>query len=271
MKFYFSGIDSLSLGVLSHVGNPPIMPAPIHFKEPARLASFPDIFSDSGAYTILKAHKGKFDLDSFADRYIDYISACPKHTKFIELDVENNGYSMKKVDAIYNRLCNTGREIVRVWHRPRGMSEWKNYCFKDNFFCISVFEQIPVKTLSRMVWHAVQNGARVHGLGCGTPSFWAVVPFYSCDASSWYTPLMNYGQATIWNEKKMKFDTFQYSSQKHHPKSLEAYSLATPGRITQKTAPEMFLRNASFCARQFLLMKDSMARLWKKRGVEYND
>lgn len=271
MKFYFSGINKSSLTVLRHAGCPPIMPQPIHTKDTSLLQGFNDIFSDSGAYTIIHTKAGSFDLDSYADKYIDYINSCPKHAKFIELDVENNGYSMKKVDQIYSRLCNTGRQIIRVWHRGRGMQEWLNYSKKGNYFCISVFEKIPLKTLARMVYHAASNGAKVHGLGCGTPACWSKVPFYSCDASTWYTGLMKYGRLTIWNKQKRMFETYRYSNKQGHPPSLIGYAHATKGVIESRTTNPVFHKTGAFCVAQYLAMQKAIKDLWAKRGIIYND
>lgn len=248
-----------------------IMPSPVYWDNLMGFQNFDHVFSDSGAFTILDAKNGSVDLDSFTDKYIDYINSSPKHCIFVELDVENAGYSKQKVDQIYKRLCSTGRHIARVWHKERGIAEFMSYCYEGNFFCISQPTTFPEENLLRLVYHAYEKGAKTHALGLGGPALWMKVPFFSCDSSTWNTGLMSYGRAPIWNPQKMRFDTFRYSSKSEHPISIEGYGLVTDGPISRKRDEVRFTRNTSFCAKQYAAMAESMTKFWKKRGIIFND
>ena len=234
MKYYFSGIDKRSGEALARNGFPPIMPSPISYPNPVPgLSGFPDVISDSGAFSILSAAKGKFDLDAFADKYIDYIHSCPSHWIFVELDVEENGYSMKEVDRIYARLLGTGRQIIRVWHPKRGIGEFLNYCKPGNFFGLGSSSIMPIRTCLRMAYHAHQAGAKLHAFAHADPKWLLQVPVYSSDASSWYTSAARYGQAAIWDSQRMKLKVFQFGG-RQFPKTKEQFAVIFDGRFSGK-------------------------------------
>ena len=85
---------------------------------------------DSGAFTFMhgvEASSKPVDWDGYLSRYIDFINRHDVQ-HFFELDVDIIvGYdAVKRMRA---RLeAETGKQSIPVWHRSRGLDEFKNLC-----------------------------------------------------------------------------------------------------------------------------------------------
>ena len=123
---------------------------------------------DSGAFTFMhgiEASSKPVDWDGYLSRYIDFINRNDVQ-HFFELDVDSIvGYdAVKRMRA---RLeAETGKQSIPVWHRSRGLDEFKRLC-RDYPYSASAALQSsiysPVSTDISAVWCSMQILA---GCGC---------------------------------------------------------------------------------------------------------
>ena len=127
---------------------------------------------DSGAFTFMhgiEASSKPVDWDGYLGRYIDFIN---RHDiqHFFELDVDIIvGYdAVKRMRA---RLeAETGKKSIPVWHRSRGLDEFKRLCRDYPYigiggFAIKHIQPSEYGYIRRLVQYANACGVRVHGLG----------------------------------------------------------------------------------------------------------
>lgn len=155
---------------------------------------------DSGAFTFIMAKKKiKIDIDSYTDKYIDFINTH-KIEHFFEMDVDKI-FGYDKVRALRNRIeRGCGRQVIPVFHKSRGIDDW-NAMIKDyHYISIGIAGKDVAwgdhKTFLKFVNNASSQGCKVHGLGITGTASLSNVPFYSVDSSSW----------TAGNRYKMIFD-----------------------------------------------------------------
>lgn len=143
---------------------------------------------DSGAFTFMSNSKKAVDWDEYLTRYIDFIKQYNvRH--FFELDIDNVvGY--KEVLRLRNRLeKETGRQCIPVWHKSRGIDEYKASCETHKYIAIGglVTKEISraeYPLLKNLVTYAKQKGVQVHGLGFTERDIYDY-GFYSCDSTTW--------------------------------------------------------------------------------------
>jgi hypothetical protein len=143
---------------------------------------------DSGAFTFMSNSKKAVDWDEYLDRYIAFINEH-KVKYFFELDIDAVvGYDeMKRMRARLER--ETGRRCIPVWHKSRGIDEFKKLCADYDYIAIGgiVTKEITREEypqMKKLVAYARQNGTKVHGLGF-TEKDIADYGFYSCDSTTW--------------------------------------------------------------------------------------
>ena len=123
---------------------------------------------DSGAFTFMhgvEASSKPVDWDGYMSRYIDFIN---RHNvqHFFELDVDIIvGYDAVK--RMRTRLeAETGKQSIPVWHRSRGLDEFKRLC-RDYPYIASVASQSstfsPASTATSNGWCSMRTPA---GCGC---------------------------------------------------------------------------------------------------------
>ena len=91
---------------------------------------------DSGAFTFLHAAERKrVDWDAYLSKYIAFIKANGIEY-FFELDIDAIvGY--ESVKAMRRRLeSETERRCIPVWHRSRGLEEFKRLCKEYPYICL---------------------------------------------------------------------------------------------------------------------------------------
>lgn len=127
---------------------------------------------DSGAFTFMhgvEASSKPVDWDGYLSRYIDFIN---RHNvqHFFELDVDIIvGYDAVK--RMRTRLeAETGKQSIPVWHRSRGLDEFKRLCRDYPYigiggFAIKHIQPSEYGYIKRLVQYANACGVRVHGLG----------------------------------------------------------------------------------------------------------
>lgn len=145
-------------------------------------------FLDSGAYSFLNSGK-KVDLEQYIDDYANFINK--NHIQhFFELDIDKIvGYP--KVKEFRKKLeVLTGRQCIPVWHKGRGIEEWKKMCDEYSYVAIGgiVTREIKpdqYKAFPLMITEAHKRGAKVHGLGFTSTKLLKVIHFDSVDSTNW--------------------------------------------------------------------------------------
>lgn len=144
---------------------------------------------DSGAFTFMSNSKGAMpDWNDYISQYIRFINENDIQY-FFELDIDCLvGYD--KVKEYRKRIeCQTQKQAIPVWHKSRGIEEFKNLCAEYSYVAIGGFAIKDIKPAEYKYIHSLLSYARahntkVHGLGF-TPADVEKYDFYSVDSSSW--------------------------------------------------------------------------------------
>ena len=184
-----------------------------------------DFLLDSGAFTFMASKKGNnIQWDAYIDRYIEFINANQIKLYF-ELDIDYAvGYD--KVKAIRRQLeTRTGRQSIPVWHRSRGLEEYKNLCREYSYIAIGGIAIKDIKSSEYRYFYkllniAAQQGTKVHGLGFTPPSI-QDYPFYSVDSSSWttgsrYATIYQFSNGKILSTRKPEKRLVNYAALDRH-------------------------------------------------------
>lgn len=149
------------------------------------------VLIDSGAHSFQKGKK--VDWDRFTKQYADFIQDTDneKVHGYFEMDVDNLlGYD--KVLELRSLLEEVTDKVIPVWHKNRGIKDFKQMCQDYNFVSISGWRNEDVKDdqFIHFVRHAHRNGCRIHGLGLTRRKVLDRVPFDSVDSSSWLQTIL---------------------------------------------------------------------------------
>lgn len=165
---------------------------------------------DSGAFTFMSNTKKNIDWDDYLNKYINFINK--NNVKlFFELDIDVIvGY--KKVLEMRKILEEkTGKKCIPVWHKSRGLDEWKKMVKEYDYVAIGgiVSKEITSKDykyFTPMLKIAKENNCKVHGLGFTNLKGLEKYKFYSVDSTSWTTG-NRFGSIYKFNGKTMiKYD-----------------------------------------------------------------
>ena len=162
---------------------------------------------DSGAFTFMNGSKGEVDFNAYLDRYIDFINK--NNIKyFFELDIDSVvGYeNVKKLRTKLEQ--GTGKKCIPVWHKSRGLEEWKKMCQEYDYVAIGgiVTKEIQkedYKYFKPLLEIAKQNNCKVHGLGFTAVAELTKYKFYSVDSTSWKSG-GRYGQLHVFNKGRIE-------------------------------------------------------------------
>lgn len=144
---------------------------------------------DSGAFTFLNNTNASVNWDDYLSRYIEFINDNDVDY-FFELDIDSV-VGRDKVKKIRNILeSRTSKRCIPVWHRSRGLEEYKAMCRDYNYIAIGGIVTKEIKSddyyvLPKLVDIAHANGCRVHGLGFTSMSWASKVKFDSVDSTTW--------------------------------------------------------------------------------------
>ena len=161
---------------------------------------------DSGAFTFMNGAKGKVDWNEYLSKYINFINENDVQ-HFFELDIDVIvGY--EKVKQMRARLeSETGKKSIPVWHKSRGIDEYKRLVNDYDYIAIGGFvvkhitrNEYPL--IKRLVKYAYDRGIKVHALGF-TPQNVNEYAFYSCDSTSW-GGARRFGKLTRFDGKTIK-------------------------------------------------------------------
>lgn len=160
------------------------------FKQFKRVEALCDyILVDSGAHTFQLKDTGT-NYEEYTQQYADFIRKvdCDKILGFFEMDVDKEiGY--KRVYAMRKQLEKASPKIIPVWHKGRGIEEFKRMCKEtpSEIVAITGFrnEDIKDNQYGAFVKYAWSQGKKIHCLGMTRKKVLDKVPFDFVDSSSW--------------------------------------------------------------------------------------
>ena len=143
---------------------------------------------DSGAFTFFSSGK-KIDWDDYIERYSDFI-VRQKVKYFFELDIDKLiGYD--RVKALREKLERaTDRQCIPVWHKSRGIDEFRRMCDEYPYIAIGGIASKEIKpkefaAFPEMIKEAHKRGTQVHGLGFTNVNLFDKIKFDSVDSTRW--------------------------------------------------------------------------------------
>lgn len=155
------------------------------------LPLFGDFLLDSGAFTFMQNSSSHVEWEEYIERYAAFIKKN-KIQKYFELDIDSVvGY--EKVLQYRNKLeALVGWPCIPVWHKSRGMQEYKKMCDEYDYVAIGgiVTGEITkdkYRAFPVMISEAHKRKAKVHGLGFTNLTLLPKIHFDSVDSTAWTT------------------------------------------------------------------------------------
>ena len=147
-----------------------------------------EILIDSGAHSFQKGKK--VDWVKYTQEYADFIKQFdqPKVVGYFEMDVDNViGY--ENVLKLRKILESVSDKIIPVWHRNRGIEEFKKMCqdYAGKVVAVTGFKNEDIQDHQYIMFlkYAKKYGCKVHCLGMTRKKILDKVPFDYTDSSSW--------------------------------------------------------------------------------------
>ncbi len=144
---------------------------------------------DSGAFTFMSNSNKAVDWNDYLNRYIAFIKKYDVDY-FFELDIDVVvGYEEVK-RLRYKLEKATGKQCIPVWHKSRGIEEFKKLCEEYKYIAIGGIVTREIKPseydkMFQLVKYAKSKGVKVHGLGFTNLKLLERSGFYSVDSTSW--------------------------------------------------------------------------------------
>lgn len=177
------------------------------------------VIIDSGAHSFQKGKK--VDWFKYTKEYAEFIKKFDdeKIVGYFEMDVDNIlGYD--KVLELRKILESVSNKIIPVWHKNRGIEEFKKMChdYSGKIIAITGFKNEDIKDEQYLMFlkYAKKHNCKVHCLGMTRKKILDKVPFDYVDSSSWKQQAI-YGR--IGNKKVTK----KFSKEKREVVMLECY------------------------------------------------
>lgn len=154
-----------------------------------RIKNFGDFMLDSGAFTFMQKRGGDTKWEEYIERYADFV-VRNRVEKFFELDIDVLvGYQkVLEYRDLLERKAN--RRCIPVWHKMRGMEEFKRMCDEFPYVAIgghvigelakSDYDMFPA-----MIRYAHKHDARIHCLGYTNVTKLEKYHFDSVDSTRW--------------------------------------------------------------------------------------
>lgn len=183
---------------------------------------------DSGAFTFMNGANGKVNWDEYISKYIAFINENDVEHYF-ELDIDAIvGY--EEVKRIRARIeSETGKKSIPVWHKSRGMDEFKRLVKDYDYIAIGGFaikhiKQNEYPIIRKMVQYAYESGTKVHGLGF-TPKEVTKYKFYSVDSTTWLS-CRRFGSLFKYDNGQMRMVTPKnHGTRKDRQREIEVLTL----------------------------------------------
>lgn len=152
---------------------------------------FGDFLLDSGAFTFMQNTKKDIVWEEYIERYASFIKRNNVE-KYFELDIDSIvGYT--KVLEYRKRLESlTGKPCIPVWHKTRGINEYKKMCDEYGYVAIGGIVAKEIKpeqytAFPMMIAEAHKRKAKIHGLGFTALEWLPKCHFDSVDSTAWTT------------------------------------------------------------------------------------
>jgi len=159
------------------------------FTEKGIIPNCKSFMLDSGAFTFMNNCKKNINWYEYIDKYVDFINRN-KIDLFFELDIDVIvGYEeVKKMRKYIERKTN--KKCIPVWHKSRGLEEYKKLCKEYSYIAIGGIVTKEIKSteykyFSQLIKIAHENKCKVHGLGFTKLKELEKYKFDSVDSSSW--------------------------------------------------------------------------------------
>lgn len=191
MKLCLAGLNSIRQGTYAVLKDIPFILESFYYIRDYQipLIKSAELFLlDSGAFPFMSNSKKAVDWDEYLERYIAFINEHDVKY-FFELDIDAVvGY--ERVKELRRKLENgTGKKSIPVWHKARGVDEFKKLCDDYDYIAIGGIvtkeitrEEYPL--MKKLVAYARKKRTRVHGLGF-TEKDIEKYGFYSVDSTTW--------------------------------------------------------------------------------------
>lgn len=147
-----------------------------------------EILIDSGAHSFQKGKK--VDWVEYTKQYAEFIKIFdrPNVIGYFEMDIDNIiGYD--KVLELRKILESVSNKIIPVWHKNRGIDEYKKMCeqYAGRIIAITGFKNEDIKDEQYLMFlkYAKKYNCKVHCLGMTRKKVLDKVPFDYVDSSSW--------------------------------------------------------------------------------------
>lgn len=176
---------------------------------------------DSGAHSFQKGKK--VDWVDYTKKYAEWIknNDCEKIVGYFEMDVDNIvGY--EKVLELRKILESVSNKIIPVWHKNRGIEEYKNMCkqYAGKVIAVTGFKNEDIQDHQYLMFlkYAKKYNCKVHCLGMTRKKILDTVPFDFVDSSSWK-------QASIYGKIGNKKVTKEFSKENRYIVMAESFKL----------------------------------------------
>ena len=145
---------------------------------------------DSGAFTYMNGKPSEnLDWDEYVKEYTDYINTT-NVKYFFEMDIDSVvGYErVLELRKDIERL--TDKRPIPVWHKARGIEEFKKMCTDYDYVSIGGFVTQEIKKpeypkIAGLIEYAHKKNSKIHGLGFTALQWLPKLHFDSVDSTAW--------------------------------------------------------------------------------------
>lgn len=160
---------------------------------------------DSGAFTFF-SRGGTVDWNDYVKRYAGFINQN-KIDRFFELDIDVLVGYEKVLDVRHRIEELTGKPVIPVWHKSRGIDKYYKMCEQYDYVAIGGIVSKEIKrneyrVFPKLILEAHKRGAMVHGLGFTNLKGMEIYKFDSVDSTTW-TCGTRFGQLYTFNGKTL--------------------------------------------------------------------
>lgn len=149
------------------------------------------VMIDSGAHSFQKG--AKVEWEQYTHQYAQFIREFDRSNVvgYFEMDVDNViGYQrVLRLREILEKESGLPEKIIPVWHKGRGIDEFKAMCESHRGQTVAVTgfknEDIQDRQYPMFLRYAWSCGCKLHCLGMTRKKVLDKVPFDYCDSSSW--------------------------------------------------------------------------------------
>ena len=191
-----------------------------NFKKALKVCDY--LLVDSGAHSFQSGKR--VNWEEYTKKYAKFIreNDCDKILGWFEMDVDMViGY--EKVLSLRSILNQSTKKIIPVWHKNRGIDEFKRMCHetKGEIVAVTGFknEDIQDDQYAPFLKYAWKCGKKLHCLGMTRQKVMDRVPFDYVDSSSWKLSA-TFGSLKSWSEREHKLKNVPNTKGKFTTKQL---------------------------------------------------